>query len=98
MPIKPETGSYPMKKKKFNREAVEFFKNKKWRKETGNIRLSAIFHFYNNCSCDIDNLAKSLLDSMNGIIYRDDKQIKKLLLEIIENSFIEGISIIIGKI
>ncbi len=31
--------------------------------------------------CDCDNLAKSILDSLNGVAYDDDSQICKLLVE-----------------
>lgn len=30
---------------------------------------------------DVDNLAKSLLDGMNGILFRDDAQVCKLIVE-----------------
>lgn len=31
---------------------------------------------------DLDNLCKATLDSMNGVLYEDDKQITKLVLQI----------------
>ena len=30
---------------------------------------------------DVDNLAKSILDAMNGIVYLDDRQVTRLLVE-----------------
>jgi Holliday junction resolvase RusA-like endonuclease len=30
---------------------------------------------------DTDNIAKSILDSLNGIAYKDDKQVVKLTVE-----------------
>ena len=31
--------------------------------------------------CDCDNLAKSILDSLNGIAYDDDSQVCRLIVE-----------------
>ena len=52
------------------------------------------FYFKNKkTKVDLDNLAKPILDSFTGIIYKDDTQIFKLYLEKNYNSFIEGIAI-----
>lgn len=62
------------------------------------IKASVVFYFRGECKCDIDNLAKALLDAMQGRIIKDDKYIKKLSLEIIDHSFMEGIAVTMRKL
>lgn len=48
-------------------------------------------------SPDIDNLAKSLLDGLNGILYHDDKQVVQLCLRKIYSKGNGGISLCVGS-
>jgi len=42
-----------------------------------NGKIAVTLHFY-GCKGDADNLAKSVLDALNGIAYRDDRQVVEL--------------------
>lgn len=41
----------------------------------GEILVSMVFYFKDHKLPDIDNLAKAILDSLNGIAYQDDRQV-----------------------
>lgn len=43
----------------------------------GPVFISLAF-FGSHANADVDNLAKAVLDAMNGIVYKDDKQISRL--------------------
>ena len=47
---------------------------------------------------DLDNLIKPVLDSFNGLVYKDDTQIFKLTAEKKYNEVVEGIFITIRKL
>jgi len=46
---------------------------------------------------DLDNLSKAVLDAMNGIVYKDDKQIQKLMLSKVISKDNPGVIIRIWK-
>lgn len=48
---------------------------------TDNIEATFIFSLASHKRVDCDNLAKSVSDAMNWIVYRDDSQIVKLTIE-----------------
>jgi len=48
---------------------------------SGSIYIEARFYFQDGRRRDIDGPLKSLLDAMNGVIYNDDSQIVKLVVE-----------------
>ena len=48
---------------------------------TKEIEMKLVFFHGDKRVRDIDNFNKLILDSMSGIVYRDDSQIKKLLIE-----------------
>jgi Holliday junction resolvase RusA-like endonuclease len=48
----------------------------------GELGVRAVFHLGSGAEPDVDNLAKALLDAGNGVLWRDDKQVKQLLAEI----------------
>ena len=48
---------------------------------TEDIEMKLVFYHGDKRSRDIDNYNKLILDSMSGIIYNDDKQIRRLLIE-----------------
>ena len=45
------------------------------------VEVSIEFRRENQRKVDLDNLSKSVLDSCNGIVWNDDKQVMKLHLE-----------------
>lgn len=47
----------------------------------GNVEVSAIAYLCGHQLSDVDNLAKSFLDSLNKIAWRDDSQVQKLTIE-----------------
>lgn len=49
--------------------------------ETDTIHLDIKFYFETRARRDIDNYLKVVIDSMTGIIYDDDKQVKSLRAE-----------------
>ena len=62
------------------------------------IYISVKFFFVESCNSDLDNLLKSVCDALQKSKYIvNDKQIKKINAEIIENTLIDGISIAIHK-
>jgi len=48
------------------------------------ISLEFLFSFKSKCRADIDNLLKLYIDACKSIIYKDDRQIKKVYAEIKE--------------
>jgi crossover junction endodeoxyribonuclease RusA len=53
----------------------------------GPVEVIAVAYLYGKREPDADNLAKSFLDSMNGIIWQDDRQVRRLTVEkvVVEN-------------
>lgn len=45
---------------------------------TGNVSLTLKFYLSDNRRVDADNLSKAVCDALNGIAYKDDKQIVDL--------------------
>lgn len=93
VPIKGRTGSNSKSKQKFTTEFLRLCAD---RKRPFNFKLKIVveFHFLENCSSDIDNLLKSLFDSLQAAgVIKNDKLIKKITVEIIEHSIYEGIAI-----
>lgn len=46
----------------------------------GNLCMVIEFYLSRPDCCDIDNLAKSILDALNGTAYKDDRQVITLVL------------------
>ncbi len=49
---------------------------------TGPVELSATFRYRKGPHADIDNLAGGLMDSLNGVCWVDDRQVKRGVLAI----------------
>lgn len=47
----------------------------------GPVEVIGVFYLYGKREGDIDNLAKSVLDGMTGVIWIDDRQVRRLILE-----------------
>ena len=39
-----------------------------------------IYFYQGDTSLDVDNIAKSLLDGLKGVVFRDDQQVSELLI------------------
>ena len=52
-----------------------------WDMLTGDVAARLIFYLPDRRRRDIDNLSKAVLDAMNGIIYKDDTQVQKLVVD-----------------
>ena len=99
IPIKGKTGQNASVKRKFISDFLQISNITKYKTREFNLYANIVFHFTQKCNGDIDNLIKSLFDSIQkaGII-KNDKQIKKMYIEIQENSLIEGISLKLVKL
>lgn len=65
--------------REFKKEVTEFLS--KENVEITHKKLKVAISFTGcRTNSDIDNMLKALLDSMNGIIYKDDKQIYQLIV------------------
>ncbi len=47
----------------------------------GNLKTRAQANCYCPIAPDIDNLAKFVLDALNGLVYHDDRQVVKLVVD-----------------
>lgn len=99
IPLTGRSGANPVMKKKFTADFLKISNIKNYKTKDYNLHADIVFHFAQKCNYDIDNLLKSLFDSIQcaGII-KNDKQIKKMYVEILEDSLIEGISLKLVKL
>ncbi|MCK5017767.1 MAG: RusA family crossover junction endodeoxyribonuclease [Candidatus Peribacteraceae bacterium] len=65
-------------KEQYIKEVIEQYKGKL---HIEDLELDVKYYFGTRHKRDIDNYAKLILDSMEGIVYEDDKQIKKITIE-----------------
>ena len=61
--------------------AVEVFINKKPASYLGKKRYNELLGTYCNIKPDADNVVKAVLDALNGLAYKDDKQIIELKIK-----------------
>lgn len=52
---------------------------------TGDIQLHIKVYVRNNVFPDIDNIAKAIMDGLNGVAYKDDKQVMGLSVQRIKD-------------
>ena len=75
--------SNPAKYEKFKRRIRRDINNNLdlfFRKKENNVGVELHFILNNKRKRDVDNLAKTILDSMNDLIYNDDNQVTKLVV------------------
>ena len=60
------------------------------------VNIVVTFLFKGKCPSDIDNLLKSLFDALQGNMIVNDSQIKRVIAEIKEDSFVDAISVSIN--
>jgi len=99
IPIKCSSGNNNIEKAEFIENTKQYFQSQKPHFDFKcRLRVDVVFHYTGSCNFDIDNLLKTTLDSMEGIAYENDSDIKEITAKILDNSFIEGVSIKIDKI
>lgn len=83
--IYANTGSrrYMKKEARERKEQYRWEAKSQWRKRcrTGAVGMDVVLHFKDKRRRDIDNYCKLILDSLEGIVYQDDKQIDSLNIE-----------------
>lgn len=94
VPLRGKSASTHKNKKQFEQDFKATDKYKPYKTITGSLSLIVVFHFIGEYKGDLDNLLKNLFDALQRDNFiKNDNQIKSLSASIIENSFIEGISI-----
>lgn len=63
----------------------------------GDLQVLIIAYFKNKKHADTGNLSKGILDALQNAIYNNDRQIKKLMIEVKENSEKEWFEIYIKE-
>lgn len=72
-------GCYtPQRTKDYEKRVWVHAKKAGCRKLSGSVHLELFFHMNRPSRADVDNLAKSVLDGLNGVLYNDDRQITTL--------------------
>ena len=87
--IQNKAGRYFLSKKfKDFERAVKWVASTQAKGEpfTGDLKVNVRFSFTNKKHGDLLNLPKGLMDSLEGILYANDRQIKKASIEVFENS------------
>ena len=56
-----------------------------------NVAVLIIYFYQGETTLDVDNIAKSLLDALKGVVFRDDQQVSELLVRKIR--FSAGLSL-----
>jgi len=64
---------------------------------TDDLTVQLVFYRKGKRRADIDNLSKSILDAMNGIIFNDDRQIVQLTAAVFYRSTTPGVAVKITK-
>jgi Holliday junction resolvase RusA-like endonuclease len=74
---------YMTKRGKDTKLAYQLQAKSQWKRQllTGDIEIKAEYYFGTKRKVDLDNFGKLIFDSLTGIVYKDDSQIKKLTLE-----------------
>jgi hypothetical protein len=55
------------------------------------ISVLIIYFYQGETSLDVDNIAKSLLDGLKGVLFRDDQQVSEILIR--KSRFSAGLSV-----
>src|SRR5689334_18672520 len=93
IPATPKTGADSRKRKlvKALYQAVSPRNLRQLRRlHRKSVAVTVVFHFTSECSADLDNLLKGLLDALQGHILENDRQVKAINARIIEADVIEG--------
>ena len=66
------------------RERVARAARERLREEDGptaqDVAVLIIYFYHGETTLDVDNIAKSLLDGLKGVLFRDDRQVSELLV------------------
>lgn len=52
---------------------------------SGDVHIRLTFYFKNNVRPDLTNLPKSVCDALNGVLWKDDRQITKCTLMVLQD-------------
>src|SRR5713226_8200103 len=66
-------------RERVSRAAVERLKEEDGPTDV-NMAVLIIYFYQGDTSLDVDNIAKSLLDGLKGVVFRDDQQVSELLI------------------
>ena len=58
----------------------------------GDVAVLIIYFYQGETTLDVDNIAKSLLDGLKGVLFRDDQQVSEILIR--KSRFSAGLSLI----
>jgi len=80
------------------KEAYQWEAKTRWKRPLfdGEIEIRVRLYFKTNRKHDIDNYNKLWMDALNGIVYKDDNQIKKLTIEKFKDKENQRIEISLG--
>ena len=53
-----------------------------WPYLLGKVELNAVFRYKDQRTADIDNLAGGIMDALNGVVWKDDRQVRRGMLAI----------------
>lgn len=64
----------------------------------GKVAVTLTFRFHGGTKGDIDNLQKAILDGLNGVAWRDDRQVWQLTAHIMDGHECEGVDIEVSEL
>ena len=80
----PRSANAPARSRRRWRQRVEEAVRERLREESGptpidqELALLIIYFFQGEATIDVDNIAKSLLDGLKGLLFGDDRQVSEL--------------------
>ena len=79
----PRAWSYtPRKVREWEQQVAWEARAAGWQCVEGEVELEVTFWSSRRWPGDLDNLLKSLLDGLNGVAYRDDRQVRRIVAEL----------------
>lgn len=51
----------------------------------GRVTVAIAVHLMPGAAGDVDNYAKAILDAMTGVVYLDDQQVRRLVVEVVDD-------------
>src|SRR3989338_6972750 len=87
LPLDVHSGQNPVKKKEFRNKVKKDIKRRKLKNKAAQLFKKEIGVYLNiqkgeyYWTTDLDNLIKTVLDGLKGLVFDDDKQVKTLVVE-----------------
>jgi len=95
IPIRPPSGGKSQARQAFIKESRPYIPNiynyELFPFTERKYSIYICFMYINDQIIDIDNSIKTILDSLKGRIIRDDRDVKRLIVEVKEHHFEQGI-------